>query len=947
MATTVDERQDEWDADNEEKCGGEEVRMMIRMSDNKDDNDNDNNDDDDDSYDYNDYEPPPISGSSFGVAGTDTTGDEQEEETDNDNEADDNEMIALLDARLGEKAADDDNDDGMLKPPPSPIVQLTTRTTTTATIVICGQCGGEPHSLVPDCERVAAWHRRRSRARPTFDAESAIQICREAMVIEIMEQQREPEQRQGGGEVGGGGGGPEQERAPENNRGGRPAAVATCEAYNWNIVALRQDRPLPPPQQPRLDHRLMPVAVAADEEVPREEEEEDPVEPPLPTPHLPPLPQPQQPQHIGVVALPPLRRAYRGIPPFRDHDAAPAIAPPPDVIDNPATAAAAAAATVADHHDDAAHPPTTKQCRICLSDDLPVDGWYTLTGCGHEYCRDCWRDYLTQAIVSIPGPVQFVRCPAAPLCDTIVRAATVRAVAPHLMSFYQKAQIELFIFRHQTGIRYCPGPDCDRVAFSFAVGGAFGVVVPQVDRNDHHNNFLCDKCQTAFCFACGQMPHDGYCPPPPPPPPAAAEAAQGEEEAVGQPVAEAAPEEVVTTEATREEAVAGGEDQAAAAAAPENNNINNNGNNAYVDVEAEMEAEVEDENNNPRYNCLLDNSHDHLRKQCPQCHVDIEKNGGCNHMTCKCGHHFCWVCLGDFMSHVGQHRRAAAPTPPPPEDLTAPLPARRSVNVAFLRQSVERLRRHNRRGRFLDDDDDEDEEEMMNVADPPITDGLEHIHRQMIDLDRYTEHYHRYLVHEKAQAEVEARQHDLEATLHDNSAIHKVNSDTIIRIESWDDHLLVDKAYGTLIASRRLLKYACCVQYYLEKQDDDEGGGEGENQEAHGGMDVNLFGSLALEQLERFTDQLTAVTSGGDGGDENAAAAAAAPVPPPPQMSTTTLNRVRAIDLINVVQKTIAVVEEFDFFGNNNINFRHRNGEMPNESNRLQHWSKCRRLNVN
>jgi hypothetical protein len=89
------------------------------------------------------------------------------------------------------------------------------------------------------------------------------------------------------------------------------------------------------------------------------------------------------------------------------------------------------------------------------------------------------------------------------------------------------------------------------------------------------------------------------------------------------------------------------------------------------------------------------------------------------------------------------------------------------------------------------------------------------------------------------------------------------------------------------------------------------------------------------------------VTSGGDGGGENAAEAAAAPVPPPPQMSTTTLNRVRAIDLIHVVQKTIAVVEEFDFFGNNNINFRHRNGEMPNESNRLQHWSKRRRLNVN
>ena len=32
-------------------------------------------------------------------------------------------------------------------------------------------------------------------------------------------------------------------------------------------------------------------------------------------------------------------------------------------------------------------------------------------------------------------------------------------------------------------------------------------------------------------------------------------------------------------------------------------------------------------------------------KRCPQCKMFIERTQGCNHMTCRCGHQFCFVCL--------------------------------------------------------------------------------------------------------------------------------------------------------------------------------------------------------------------------------------------------------------------------------------------------------------
>jgi hypothetical protein len=39
-------------------------------------------------------------------------------------------------------------------------------------------------------------------------------------------------------------------------------------------------------------------------------------------------------------------------------------------------------------------------------------------------------------------------------------------------------------------------------------------------------------------------------------------------------------------------------------------------------------------------------------KKCPNCNVQIEKDGGCSHMTCTiCSHQFCWHCKAEWRAH--------------------------------------------------------------------------------------------------------------------------------------------------------------------------------------------------------------------------------------------------------------------------------------------------------
>ncbi|KAF9226084.1 hypothetical protein BS17DRAFT_878787 [Gyrodon lividus] len=68
-------------------------------------------------------------------------------------------------------------------------------------------------------------------------------------------------------------------------------------------------------------------------------------------------------------------------------------------------------------------------------------------------------------------------------------------------------------------------------------------------------------------------------------------------------------------------------------------------------------------------------------KKCPRCSVPIEKLEGCNHMTCRCGAHICWRCMGTFTAEtIYPHMHSAHGT----IHDDAPVPIR--DNAAILQQ---------------------------------------------------------------------------------------------------------------------------------------------------------------------------------------------------------------------------------------------------------------------
>ena len=408
--------------------------------------------------------------------------------------------------------------------------------------------------------------------------------------------------------------------------------------------------------------------------------------------------------------------------------------------------------------------------------------------CGHCYCRNCWIRYIETYLRdarNLSGTTRLT-CPH-PDCSAVVTRGHIERVvmglgknqnnkidnlpknqpSHPLLQLYDEFALNSFVAGHRNLMCWCPGPDCNQIIIHC------GSVMNRVPTQRGVPNFAyCTSCESRVCFQCllSRDEHDQI-----------TADDTGNAQHLRCP---AIIEEVNTTTNSNDV-----EDIVAARMVATIPNPNGTGATAIARCIEESTGRTEQPD-------TFDNE---KVKRCSECNIPIEKNGGCNHMHCKCGHHFCWLCLDDLeggnhfcgregenggidRNHEREARRVQQPTLEIPQ-----------LNLDYFIDCIQRQ---------------EQEEEGSSSSTEMDNSALLHsLLQKQQKMNRFSHYYNRYSAHHQGQ--LFARNQYRQCVV-DRAA----NYTRVTDIQTANDTDFFQMANERVVECRRLLKHTYCFLYY-------------------------------------------------------------------------------------------------------------------------------------